>query len=121
MKSIPGRIQLDLDGNDKVPEEEEYLEESDQGSETRDMYARNDPTLDPKDKSYLAQYHYGRGGGKPTLPLPGTNGVESPVPLDVTKGDYVDAASRQDPGYNLDFEPHASVYGDKLIVDPDNN
>ena len=54
MKSIPGRIQLDLDGNDKVPEEEEYLEESDQGSETRDMYAKNDPTLDPKDKSYLA-------------------------------------------------------------------
>ena len=44
-----------------------------------------------------------------------------PMPMDNTKADYLPSPTEGNDGYNMDFEPYASRYDNKLMVDVEGN
>ena len=119
VRSNPNRL-LPFDPTAKDESQNIIPDNSKLSEQVYDPFAKNDPTLDPNSKSYLARYHYQAGGSKPTL-TKWDKRDESEMkvaPLDITKGEYIDGL-KQNGDYNLDFEPHPHT--DKIMVDPDNN
>lgn len=76
-----------------------------------DKYARNRDHIGVGEKSYLAQFYI-----KPNQSVDREYEKIRPVPIDNTNAEYI-ASPTDGNGYNLDFEPYASKYDNKLMVD----
>ena len=108
-------------------EDSEQPEDFSQTAIEQDKFAKNDPRLKVADKSYLAQFYI-----KPSYNVNQSISTHAnPSPLDIANAEYVDnpvvasltsrQASKLADGYNLNFEPYASKYDNKLVVDRDAN
>lgn len=126
-KQKPGAIHDEAtfkEGEGEIDREEPQLLQPEAVTEEAGKFSKNDPRLRVGQKSYLAQFYV-----KPSYNLNQSYSthVANPTPLDIGKAEYIDnpvVASlsprnieniAQD--YNFNFEPYASKYDNKLVVD----
>lgn len=81
-----------------------------------DKYAKNKDGLNVAEKSYLAQFYM-----KPNQSVDREYEKLVPKPVDKTSAEYNDNPLLGGNGYNLNFEPYASKYDNKLLVDVEGN
>jgi len=124
-KQKPGsEVQVDEEEpNDKETPYESPIEEIEKPK--LEKHAKNSPRLQVAEKSYLAQFYI-----KPSYNVNNTTSTtqaNNPTPLNVDKAEYFDnpvvaslspkVMKNMVEGYNLNFEPYATKFDNKLVVD----
>ena len=119
---LPGLIKEEI-ADSPTPD----IPDDDEKPKKKNKFAKNSSMLKPMDKSYLAQFYI-----KPSYSVvdPSQSTIVAPTPMDIGQADYVDnpqvrkdavsPSLRSNIGYNMNFEPYASKYDNKLVVDHEN-